>query len=87
LEAIKTKSQKGGEYFIIRNFIIFYSSLVGPSVQGGWGHDMGAVVHGKDEKGIQSFSLETEGKKKRGLWQHSRTWEENMKGNLGEMGR
>jgi len=63
LEAIKTKSQKGGEYFIIRNFIIFYSSLVGPSVQGGWGHDMGAVVHGKDEKGIQSFSLETEGKK------------------------
>jgi hypothetical protein len=46
---------------------------------------MGAFVHGKDEKGMQCFSLETGGKKKRRLGQHSSTWDKNMKGNLGEM--
>jgi len=35
---------------------------MGPSVQGGWGQDMGAVVYGKDEKGIQGFGRETGGK-------------------------
>ena len=33
---------------------------MGPSVQGGWGQDMGAVVHGKDEKGTN----ETGGKRR-----------------------
>jgi len=32
---------------------------MGPSVQEGWRQDMGVVVYGKDEKGIQSFSRET----------------------------
>jgi hypothetical protein len=34
---------------------------MGPPVHVGFGQDMGAVVYGKDEKGVQNFSHETGG--------------------------
>jgi hypothetical protein len=62
LEAIKTKSKKGGEYFIIRNFIICTHHLRVHQFKE-VGDRMWELSYTGKTVCMQSFSLETGGKK------------------------
>ena len=63
----KDEVTKGWRIFHNQKLHNLYSSLRGPSVQGGWGQDMGAVVQGKDEKAYSVSVSKQGGKKKRRL--------------------